>query len=224
MFKFFVLPTLLFMVACGATNTDSGAPSQFWDGTDDVHGADALVSFTGLSFEESASAAKAIVVIHIDGIHDVELLKGDDTNIIYESAADKARAQEDNEKLGSLPIHTTYSGTVKSWIKGNGESNLLVRGLGGVSSLDGATHYPDAHFLLEPGRTYLLFLYVDSVDGKYFYGSAREGFDLTHGVKVMNSPYTRDLEHLEGLSIDDFVSYVRQVANTAKSGTNQPAQ
>jgi hypothetical protein len=188
-----------------------------------VRGSDAFVSFTSLTFDQSVQRADAVVTVRVDGIHDTELPTVDRSNYIYQDPPDKVRDEQSNQILDSLPIHTTYSGKVESWIKGSGDSALLVRGIGGVSSFTGMSSYPDGYFLLEPGRMYLLLLYVDSVDGHYFYGSAREAFDLTDGVKVLNHPITRDLEHFEDMSVDDFVSYVRQLGKAGEASP-QPAR
>ncbi|MEO8458406.1 MAG: helix-turn-helix transcriptional regulator [Chloroflexota bacterium] len=200
-------------LAWGVASSTGDGPGQsiFWDGTGDVHGV-GDVSFTDITLEENAALAPAIATVRIDSLSSVELPSYDDSNVIYEDPADRARIEQVNKILASLPIHTTYEGKVGSWIKGSGEETLQITGFGGVSTLDGSMRFADGSFLLEPGRTYLLFLYRDSVDGHLFYGSAREAFDLTDGVKVLNSQFTRDLEHFEQMSVDDFVDYVRDVS------------
>lgn len=154
----------------------------------------------------------------VTGIEDVEFPSADRSNIIYADPADKERDERLDKILDSRPTDTTYSAKVESWIKGSGDSTLLVRAIGGVSTYDGSPFFLDGYFLLEPGRSYLLVLHWDEVQGVYQLDTARRGFDITAGVSVLNHPDTRDLEYFEEMSVDDFVAYVRSLAsNDAKT-------
>lgn len=76
---------------------------------------------------------------------------------------------------------------------------------------DGSLSFIDGFFLPEEGRTYLVVLYKDTED-RYRCCWARQNFDLTEGVKVLNHPFTRDLEGLEGMPVDSFVAYMKDLA------------
>ena len=90
-----------------------------------------------------------------------------------------------------------------------------LEGPDGTISRDQAI-FPDGMFLLEPGRTYLLLL-DKSESGEYQYGPAFGAFDLTGGVHVLNHPLTRDIEYYEEMSVDDFVAYVKGLADSSKA-------
>jgi hypothetical protein len=218
MFKWlFVLPLVAFAVACGS---EARAQSQFWDTNADVVGQswDFFNPNVKPSLDELIKQSDVVVTVRIADIHDVELPDTDYSNIIYPDPSIKAYYEQQNKVVDAIPLATTYSGEVDSWIKGSGDSSILVRSSGGISAYDGTVVFFDGYFLLEPGRSYLLFLYWDTDQEIYQLGSARESFDITDGVKVLNHPYTSDLEHLEDMSVDDFVSYVKQLAdNDAKT-------
>ena len=182
MFKWLlVLPVLVLAVACGS---ETYAQSQFWDSKVEVRGNpwDFFDPSQRPSLAEFVQESDIIVTVRIGAIHDVEMPSSDHSNIIYADPDQKARSEQSDKILDGIPISTTYSGQVDTWIKGSGDSSLLVRTIGGVSAYDGSAFFLDGFFLLEPGRSYLLILHWDPGLGVYDLGLARSSFDITDGV------------------------------------------
>jgi hypothetical protein len=202
---------LLVAAACGS---GGAAPSVFWDTDKNVAGKEFFGYVNPLSLSEMVGYADAIVTVRVTDAASVEFPQVDRSNAFYRSDSERAQAEHSNEILDSIPLSTTYEADVDSWIKGAGDSQLQIRSAGGISAYDGSPQFFDGFFLLEPGRSYLLILNWDEAQRSWQLGPAREGFDITHGVKVMNHSTTADLEYLEKMSVDELVA---EIASLAKS-------
>jgi hypothetical protein len=190
----------------------------FWDGSGDVRGGDTLAAYQIRDLPGLLKIYDAAVVVHVTGIESVKR-DGPLPNKVYpEDPADQARLDAYAAAEADMPSLTTYEGEVQTWLKGSGEAKISIVAPGGLTS-DGQAIFPDEMFLLEPGRTYLLLLDKNDT-GAYEYGPAREAFDLTGGVHVLNHPDTRDLEYFESMSVEDFVSYVKQLATAGAAKTD----
>jgi hypothetical protein len=214
MFKLGLLAMIpLFLLACGGSD---GQESVFFDGDGDVHGREVLFRFTSHELSDAISQSDAIVVVEVSGIQGSQAAGPLPLDIVVQNPNDQERYDRFAAAAAAAPVATTYRGTVETWIKGSGSSTVEIRGAGGVTS-EGERYFFDGHFLLEPGRKYLLLLTQDD-RGAYWYGHARGGYDVTDGVKVMNHPDTRDLEEFEKMSVAELVNYVKELADTVTPG------
>jgi hypothetical protein len=205
------LLVLIGLTVTACSSADGQAQSPFWDGTEDAQGAAVLVGPSTRTTEELLQLAEGIALVRVNSIQS-ENPQATLVSIVAEDTNDQWQIDRAEQIVSDVPSSTTYSATVESWIKGTGQKEILIEAFGGFDS-KGDSHFADGWFLLEPGRTYLLSLYTESGDGvgNFYYMSARTSFDLTDGVKVLNHPSTRDIEHFEDMSVDDFVSYVREL-------------
>lgn len=195
-------------VACGSG--ESTMESAFWDTEDDVRGSPGLGIYVTRELEGILELSDGVAIVRVEAVSDVRV-----AGPLSEPVSVDKEAREDFERFAaaaaSAPTNSTYTAEVKEWIKGGGEKGIRLHGLGGLAA-DGTPHFIDGYFLLEPGRTCLLGLTKDD-GGEYHYGSARSAFDLTDGVKVLNNPDTRDLEHYEEMSVDEFVEHISSLVS-----------
>jgi hypothetical protein len=212
-----VVVMTLALVAC---SRDTESRSLFWDTTDDVRGGDAFMTYETRDLPGLLKIFDAAFVVKVSGIQEVKREGPWTSPVFAEDAADQATLDWHMRISANLPVQTTYSGEVLAWLQGSGPEKIslvIAGGLADIEQPDGTVSrnqpiFPDGMFLLEPGRTYLLL--ADRTDsGAYEYGRVREAFDLTGGVHVLNHPLTRDIEHYEDMSVDDFIAYVKGLAD-----------
>jgi hypothetical protein len=196
------------IIGC-TTGSDEKSSSVFWDSTGDVIGLSGEpMVYATRDLASLVGKADAVVVGRVDGETSRELASPFvvDQPLTSEAAENVAKL---SGALVDTPMSTTSTMSVSRWLSGEGPDKIEVMTHGGFMS-DGLPFFLDGTFLLEQGRTYLLALYRDR-NGIYVAGSARTGFDLTEGVKVLNYPDTRDLDYLEDHSVNEFVTYIESL-------------
>ena len=213
-----LVATLVIVAACGSD--DDPGQSQFWDANKEILGNQWDFPGPGLSLAENVEYADAIVTVRVNENANVEL-PSHDTEIFYADPADRAREEDYINRL-EHPSGTTYEGTVRSWIKGSGDGTIRINTIGGVNPKNGAVFFLDQYFLLEPQRTYLLLLHWDPTRQVYQLGDARNSFDITDGVKVLNHPFSHNLDYLETLSVDEFVARIEELAAMLQRDSSSP--
>lgn len=210
---------VLLLSSCGAddSNSSTSGSSYFWDGSGDVHGSPAFAFYPERELSAIIASADLVAVLEITEIQSVKRSGFLPETPIFLDPADEKEFESFAPIAADAPESTFYSATVEESLKGSGSGKIKIRGSGGLYS-DGTPSFTDGDFLLEPGRRYVLALFLDNSGEFYTFSGARSGFDLTAGVKVLNHPDTRDLEPLEGLSEQAFVEYVRQLTNSGDTG------
>lgn len=207
------IPTILvlLLVACSDGNSEQPG-SLFWDSPHDVPGVEVLPIGGDRDFSDLVWLSDAAVVAEITEIESTELPSPMSDDVIIEDPEYAEVLEQIDAIRTRTPIVTTYSADILNWLSGDGDSRVSVTQTGGVGP-DDNKFFLDGSFLLEPGRTYLLLLTWGG--GEYWFRSARTGFDLTDGVKVLNHETTRDLEVFEDMSVDEFVEHVSEIAGSS---------
>jgi hypothetical protein len=211
------IPLVGFALAC---TSGQGSKSVFWDATGDVRGGDAFMIWETRDLPGLLKIYDAAVVVNVTEITEVKRQDTSLNSITVENPADQAELERHMRNFANMPEQTTYSGEVQTWLQGSGPEKISLVVAGGLTDQEGPDGsisrnqpiFPDGMFLLEPGRTYLLLL-SKTETGAYEYGLAFAAFDLTGGVHVLNHPLTRDIEHYEDMSVDDFIAYVKGLAD-----------
>lgn len=192
-----VISVLGLLVACSSVQSDESpsSPSLFWDTEGDVRGMECLTRFFAWELGDIVAKSDAVAVVRVSEIADVTRVGIPAVPTIEGDDSTRAKLESIEEAAADMPTNTTYRAEVEEWIDGTGSNELMIRDFGGRLT-DGTPVFCDLQFLLEPDRTYLLSL-SQGDDGVYTTSFARGSFDVTDGVKVLNNPRTRDLEHLE---------------------------
>jgi len=217
MIKILILALMVLSMAACSSSDDVGR-SVFWDNDGDVRGADARADITERDFAKLVSMNEAVVVVEITDIQQTERLGRLPVTVTAEDPSDQPMLDRNNAEMADLPTSTTYLAKVQEWIKGTGGDEINISASGGSFS-DGTLDFVDGFFLLEPGRRYLLLLSKNQ-DGVYSCCWSRAGFELTEGVKVLNHPDTRDLEHFEQMSVEEFEAYVAGLVSSGMDSSN----
>lgn len=207
--QFILIAALVAACDSSAQDDEGQSPSFFWDSPGDVVGLSSEpMVYPTRDLEGIVQKADAVVVATVD----VEVSREFGSPLVVDQPL-TSEGTENVAKLSdileSTPMNTTSIVSISRWLSGEGPDGIEVTTHGGFMP-DGQPYVLDGNFLLEPGRTYLLALYLDR-NGAYGAGSARAGFDLTDDVKVLNHADTRDLEYLEDYSVEEFVAYIESL-------------
>lgn len=188
------------------------APSPFWD-EGAVHPFSGLADYITIpdaTPDELYAEADAVIVGRVDGVYN----EAHQTIEPVDGPGWEKYGATITDYFASTPSRTEFAVTPTHWIKGDGTEPVLVSDLGGRDAEGRYVGITEHDLLLEPGRTYLLFLRGPSDHPQNPHPDAytrmevsRGTFDLTTGhVLVFDTSITEDLEQYEGLSLDEFLT------------------
>ncbi len=204
-----VMGSLMLLAAgCGG---ESVGQSLFWDSATPYPGSPGDYPYPPPSLQELYARADAVVAAEVTDLVEEAFSPGWPPSLEATPMGKEAeeRLQRFQAYLSSTPDTTVFAVQVQRWVKGSGPTSVTVSQFGHLEK--GIPLVFDGEVFLEEGRTYFLFLEKSQGPADYSrIGAARGIFDVSTGnVLVYNYWWAEDLEYLEGMTADQFVTFLK---------------